>query len=123
MKSRVDAAHRLGRKVSAHAIGLAGIDAALRAGVNSIEHGDGLTPDVIDRMVKQGVYWCPTIFVGAYVAERRGGIWPKMVDLERIAFGEAVHRGLLPFISFGIDAGGHAWAENQTQELDTDGER
>ena len=41
------------------------IDAALRAGVQSIEHGDGLTPDLMDRMVRQRVYWCPTIYVGA----------------------------------------------------------
>jgi imidazolonepropionase-like amidohydrolase len=118
MKALVDEAHRLGRKVAAHAIGWDGIDAALRAGVNSIEHGDGLTPDLIDRMVKQGVYWCPTIFVGAYVAEGRGGIWPKMVGFERNAFGEAVRRGLLPYISYGTDAGGYAWTENQAQELD-----
>jgi len=39
------------------------------------------------------------------------------VDLERIAFGEAVWRGLLPYISYATDAGGYAWTENQAQEL------
>ena len=87
LKMFVDEAHRLGKRAAAHAIGWDGIDAALRAGFNSIEHGDGLTPDLMDRMVKQGVFWCPTIFVGAYVAEGRGGIWPRMVEIERIAFG------------------------------------
>ncbi|MGE0353736.1 MAG: amidohydrolase family protein [Gemmatimonadales bacterium] len=116
MKALVDEAHRLGRKVAAHAIGWDGIDAALRAGVNSIEHGDGLTPDLMDRMVAQGVYWCPTIFVGVYVAEGRGGIWPKLVDIERAAFGEALKHGVR--ISLGTDAGGYAWTENQAQELD-----
>jgi imidazolonepropionase-like amidohydrolase len=72
-KAFVDEAHRLGRKVAAHAVGWDGIDAALRAGVNTIEHGDGLTPDLIDRMVRQRVYWCPTIYVGVYVAQGRGG--------------------------------------------------
>src|SRR5712691_6165790 len=38
----VDEAHRLGRRVAAHAIGADGIAAALRAGVNTIEHGDGM---------------------------------------------------------------------------------
>jgi len=118
MQAIVGEAHRLGRRVAAHAIGWDGIDAALRAGVNTIEHGDGLTPDLIDRMVKQRVYWCPTIFVGAYVAEGRGGIWPQLVSSERAAFGEALKRGLLPFISYGTDAGGYAWSENQAQELD-----
>jgi imidazolonepropionase-like amidohydrolase len=115
-KTFVEEAHRLGRKVAAHAIGWDGIDAALRAGVNTIEHGDGLTPDLIDRLIKQGVYWSPTIFVGAYVAEGRGGIWPQMVDLERKAFGEALKRGVL--IAYGTDAGGYAWTENQAQEID-----
>jgi imidazolonepropionase-like amidohydrolase len=117
MKAIVEETHRLGRKVAAHAIGWDGIDAALRAGVNSIEHGDGLTPDLIERMVQQKVYWCPTIFVGAYVAEGRGGIWPRMVEFERTAFGEAIKRGALPYISYGTDAGGYAWTENQAQEL------
>ena len=117
LKAFADEAHRLGRKIAGHAIGWDGVDAALRAGFNSVEHGDGLTPDLIERMVRQKVYWCPTIFVGAYVAEGRGGIWPKMVDLERIAFGEALKRGMLPYISYGTDAGGYAWTENQAQEL------
>ena len=91
-------AHRLGRKVAVHAVGWDGIDAALRAGVNTIEHGDGLTPDLIARMVKQKVYWCPTIYVGVYVASGRGGPWPRMVELERQAFGTALKRGLLPYI-------------------------
>jgi len=115
LKMFVDEAHRLGKRAAAHAIGYDGIDAALRAGFNSIEHGDGLTPDLMDRMIKQGAYWCPTIFVGAYVAEGRGGIWPRMVDIERIAFGQAVAKGVK--IAYGTDAGGYAWTENQAQEM------
>ncbi len=117
MKAIVEEAHRLGRKVAAHAIGWDGIDAALRAGVNSIEHGDGLTGDLVERMKQQKVFWCPTIFVGAYVAEGRGGIWPKMVEVERRNFGEALRRGLAPQISYGTDAGGYAWDQNQAQEF------
>lgn len=115
MKTIVEEAHRLGKKVAAHTVGWDGIDAALRAGVNSIEHGQGLTDDLITRMVKQKVYWCPTIYVGVYVAAGRGGIWPKMVDLERIAFGKAVKAGAL--ISYGTDVGGYAWTENQAKEF------
>jgi len=98
LKMFVDEAHRLGKRAAAHAIGWDGIDAALRAGFNTIEHGDGLTPDLMDRMIRQGAYWCPTIFVGAYVAEGRGGIWPKMVEIERVAFGEAVRRGEMSYM-------------------------
>ncbi len=42
-KAIVDEAHRIGKKVAAHAIGSDGIAAALRAGVDTIEHGDGLS--------------------------------------------------------------------------------
>jgi imidazolonepropionase-like amidohydrolase len=115
LKMLVSEAHRLGRKVAAHAMGWDGIDAALRAGVNTIEHGDGLTDDLLDRMLAQKVYWCPTIFVGVYVAPGRGGIWPKMVELERIAFGKALRKGVM--ISYGTDVGGYAWTENQAQEF------
>jgi len=61
------------------------------------------------------VYWCPTIYVGVYVAAGRGGVWPKMVDLERIAFGKAVKAGAL--ISYGTDVGGYSWTENQAKEF------
>ena len=115
MKMLVSEAHRLGRKVAAHAMGWDGIDAALRAGVNTIEHGYGLTDDLLDRMIAQKVYWCPTIYVGVYVAPGRGGIWPRMVEFERNAFGKAVKKGVM--ISYGTDVGGYAWTENQAQEF------
>ena len=114
-KAIVDEAHRLGKQVAAHAIGWDGIDAALRAGADTIEHGDGLDDGLIDRMVQKKVYWCPTMYVGVYVAEGRGGVWPKMVELEREAFKKAVKKGLL--IAYGTDAGGYAWTENQAKEL------
>ena len=115
MKMLVTEAHRLGKKVAAHAMGWDGIDAALRAGVNTIEHGYGLTDDLLDRMLAQKVYWCPTIYVGVFVAPGRGGLWPKMVEFERDAFGKAVRKGVM--ISYGTDAGGYAWTENQAQEF------
>jgi imidazolonepropionase-like amidohydrolase len=43
MKTLVEKRTASGKKVAAHAVGWDGIDAALRAGVNSIEHGQGLT--------------------------------------------------------------------------------
>ena len=116
LKMMVTEAHRLGKKVAAHAIGWDGIDAALRAGVNTIEHGDGLTDDLLDRMVAQKVYWVPTIYVGVYVAGGRGGVWPQMVELERKAFGRALAKGVM--IGFGTDAGGFAWTENEAKEFE-----
>lgn len=117
MKAMVDEAHRLGHRVAAHAMTWDGIDAALRAGVNSIEHGYGFTPDLFDRMEKQGVFWCPTIFVGRYVSEGRGGVWLQMVDIVKRAFVTALGRPARDLIAYGTDAGGYAWSENQAQEL------
>jgi imidazolonepropionase-like amidohydrolase len=112
-------AHRLGRKVAAHAMGREGIESALRAGADTIEHGYGLDEEMMDLMVRRGTYWCPTIFVGAYVAEGRAAagapIWKTMVDLVRQAFGQAVRKGVR--ISYGTDAGGYAWTESQAREL------
>jgi imidazolonepropionase-like amidohydrolase len=116
MKMLVTEAHRLGKKVAAHAMGWDGIDAALRAGVNTIEHGDGLTDDLLDRMVAQKVYWVPTIYVGVYVAPGRGGSWPRMVELEKGAFAKALSKHVM--IAFGTDVGGFAWTENEAKEFD-----
>jgi imidazolonepropionase-like amidohydrolase len=55
------------------------------------------------------------MYVGVYVAEGRGGVWPRMVELEKEAFKKAVKKGLL--IAYGTDAGGYAWTENQAKEL------
>jgi imidazolonepropionase-like amidohydrolase len=116
-KAIVDETHRLGKKVAAHAIGSDGIAAALRAGVDTIEHGDGLTDAEIDELVKKGVYWVPTITVGAYVAPGRGGNWTKMVNLEKAAFQKALKKGVK--IALGTDAGGFDWKElNQAKEFE-----
>jgi imidazolonepropionase-like amidohydrolase len=119
VKALVDEAHRLGRKVAAHSMGREGIESALRAGVDTIEHGDGLDEEMIDLMVKRGAYWCPTIYVGVYVAEGRAAagapIWKDMVELERKAFAKALRKGVR--IAYGTDAGGYAWTENQAKEL------
>jgi imidazolonepropionase-like amidohydrolase len=115
----VGEAHRLDRRVAAHAIGKDGIMAALKAGVDTIEHGDGLDEESINLMSGKGVYWCPTIYVTAYVAEGRASsgntIWRSMLDLEREAFGLAVKKGVK--IAYGTDAGGYSWSENQAKEF------
>jgi imidazolonepropionase-like amidohydrolase len=119
MQAMVSEAHRLGRRVAAHAMGREGIDAALRVGVDSIEHGYGLDEELMDRMVKQGTYWCPTIYVGVYVAEGRAAagapIWLTMRELEAKAFGIAVRKGVR--IAFGTDVGGFSWDINAAKEF------
>jgi imidazolonepropionase-like amidohydrolase len=116
-KAIVTEAHRLGRKVASHAIGNDGIAAALRAGVDSIEHGDGLDAHQMEEMAQRGIYWVPTIIVGAYVANGRQGNWPKMVDTEKAAFQLALTKNVK--IAFGTDAGGFDWkALNEAKEFE-----
>src|SRR5205807_6211679 len=71
-KAIVDESHRLGHKVAAHAIGWDGIDSALRAGVDSIEHGQGITDDLATRMIAQSVTWCPTLMAYQYAIKKLG---------------------------------------------------
>src|SRR5439155_291903 len=90
----VDEAHRLGRHVAAHAIGSDGIAAALRAGVNTIEHGDGMTDSLAGVLAARGVYWVPTVTVSRYVAGPRGGPWEAMAEHQRRAFARALKQGV-----------------------------
>jgi imidazolonepropionase-like amidohydrolase len=59
----VAAASSRGRRVAAHAIGTQGIANAVDAGVHSIEHGSGLTPDLAARMAERGAFLVPTMTV------------------------------------------------------------
>ena len=115
LKTFVDEAHRLGKPTAAHAMAWDGIDAALTAGFDSIEHGSGFTEDLMDRAIKQGTWWCPTMYVGVWVAEGRGGIWKQLPAILAKAFRRGVEKGMN--IANGSDAGGYAWTENPAKEL------
>jgi imidazolonepropionase-like amidohydrolase len=116
-KAIVDEAHRIGKKVAAHAIGSDGIAAALRAGVDTVEHGDGLTDALMDDMARRGIYWVPTLTVGLYVAPGRGGNWQKMADLQKENFAKALKKGVK--VALGTDAGGFDWKKvNQAKEFE-----
>ncbi|GEQ87135.1 Xaa-Pro dipeptidase [Patiriisocius marinistellae] len=69
MKSIVAAAASLGRKVAAHAHEAEGVNAALRAGVNSIEHGSYLNDESIRLFQQTGAYLVPTLLAGVSVYE------------------------------------------------------
>lgn len=112
----VEEAHRLGHHVAAHAIGADGIAAALRAGVNTIEHGDGMTDSLADVLLARGIYWVPTVTVSRYVAGPRGGPWGPMVEHQQRAFARALKKGVK--IALGTDVGGFPWTElNEAQEF------
>jgi len=64
IKEVVNTAHALGRKVASHAHAAAGINAALRAGVDSIEHGSYADKESIKLFKKSGAYLVPTLMAG-----------------------------------------------------------
>jgi len=116
MKAIVDEAHRLRHKVAAHAMARPGIENAVTAGVDSIEHGIAIPDDLLDRMKAQGTYLCPTLTVTEYVAPGRGGVWAKTIpEFHHDSFARALRKGVK--IAFGTDAGGFPWDMNQAREF------
>lgn len=119
LKTICDEAHKLHRNVAAHAVGKEGIENSLKAGVNTIEHGDGFDDALIAMAKEKGAYWCPTLFVTEYVAEGRAAegrpIYKQMIGHQRRAFAKAVTAGVK--IALGTDAGGFAWDINEAVEL------
>jgi imidazolonepropionase-like amidohydrolase len=69
MKAIVADAHRLGRKVAAHAHGAQGILWASQAGVDSIEHGSYIDDVAIAEMKRNGTYLVPTLYLGDWFIE------------------------------------------------------
>src|SRR5215468_12545420 len=63
LRAVVETASTRGRHVAAHAIGTQGIANAVEAGVHSVEHGSGLTPELAERMAEQGTFLVPTLTV------------------------------------------------------------
>lgn len=82
----VEAAHAMGRRVTAHAHGVGGVNAALRAGVDSIEHGSYADAESF-RLLRQGSrYLVPTMMAGwwvAQLAERGGTLTPAQAEKAR----------------------------------------
>ena len=115
MRAIVDETHRLRHKAAAHAMARPGIENALNAGIDSIEHGIAIPDDLLDKMKAQGVYLCPTLTVTEYVAPGRGGIWTKIPDFHHDSFARAVRKGVK--VAFGTDAGGSPWELNQAKEF------
>jgi imidazolonepropionase-like amidohydrolase len=61
LRAIVRTAHALDKKTFAHCSGLEGLKVAVAAGVDSIEHGFFMTPDILDAMAEKGTAWVPTV--------------------------------------------------------------
>jgi imidazolonepropionase-like amidohydrolase len=110
MAKAVEVAHRANKKVMAHAHGTEGIKAAVRAGVDSIEHGSLLDDEGAQLMVQKGTWLVPTIDVELRTLEMGAsfGVEPVMmakekevVRLKRAGFEKALKYHVK--IAFGVD--------------------
>src|SRR5712672_726059 len=72
MRAIVADAHRLGRKVAAHAHGAEGIRWAAEAGVDSVEHGSYIDDAGIAAMKEHGTYLVPTLYLGDWMIDNAG---------------------------------------------------
>ncbi|MFB7880237.1 metal-dependent hydrolase family protein [Brevundimonas diminuta] len=121
LASIVEVAHRMGRQVTAHAHGVDGINAFLKAGGDSIEHGTYLDDASIQLFKQHNAWLVPTLMAGDFVARIASSpdnfftpaqtakaleAGPKMLDMAARA-----HRGGVR-IAFGTDTGVSAHGDN-----------
>lgn len=113
LKAIMDTGHLLGRKVAAHAHGTDGINAALRAGVDSIEHGSFLDDESIRLFNETGAFLVPTLLAGKTVVALAEipGYFPSSVSNKAKAVGPVIkdafaraYKGGVK-IAFGTDSG------------------
>jgi imidazolonepropionase-like amidohydrolase len=117
----VSEAHTHRIKVAAHATSDTGTRIAVEAGVDSIEHGDSIRPEIARQMAAKGIYLCPTLTVSSYVAGPRAQagapIWAEMPKILAKSLENCRKAGVK--VVFGTDAGGFPWTEiNQAQEFE-----
>jgi imidazolonepropionase-like amidohydrolase len=105
LKLAVAVARSAGIPIAAHATSAEGMRRAILAGVETIEHGDGGTPDLFRLMKEHGVALCPTLSVAGANAERK-----------KLVFKQALAAGVT--IANGSDVGVFAHGDN-ARELET----
>ncbi|WP_435416928.1 amidohydrolase family protein [Parerythrobacter aurantius] len=112
MKAIADTAHSLGLKVMAHAHGARGIEAAARAGIDTVDHGTYIDKAAADAMIANGTVLVPTLMAFQGISERLGkGIYTPVVEEKvravaetaKVFMGRAHKWGVK--IAFGTDAG------------------
>ena len=116
----VDEAHALRRKTAAHAHGNEGAKRAIKAGIDSIEHGSFMDDETLDMMKERGTYLVPTLIAGDSLREKieKGQYLPPAIVAKTKAalsarsqmFQHALAKGVK--IGFGTDAGVYAHGRN-----------
>ncbi len=106
MKLAVEVAKSAGIPVSAHSTSTEGARRAILAGVETIEHGDGLTPELLRLMKERGTALCPTLSVASAAT----------TENKKKVFKEALEAGIT--IASGSDVGVFAHGDN-AREIET----
>lgn len=113
IKAIVETAHDYGFRVAVHAHGAEGMKRAIRAGVNSIEHGTYMDDEAIALFKQYGTWYVPTLTAGAAVADsaKKPGFYPELVTPKALEIGPKIKATLAKAykagvkIAFGTDAG------------------
>ena len=120
LRAIVETAKDYGYKVAAHCHGAEAMKRAIRAGVNSIEHGTYMDEEAMTLMKKMGTYFVPTIIAGKSVADsaKKPGYYPDLVTPKALAIGPKIQSTFAAAyksgvkIAFGTDAGVYAHGKN-----------
>ncbi|MDF3125114.1 amidohydrolase family protein [Rheinheimera sp. 1928-s] len=120
LKAIVETAKDYGMTVAVHAHGKEGMDRAIEAGVDSIEHGTLMDQATMKLMKKHGTYYVPTISAGKWAAEKAAipGFFPELVRPKAAAIGPKIQQTFATAykegvkIAFGTDAGVGAHGDN-----------
>ncbi len=120
LEAIVSTARDYGFKVAVHAHGKEGMERAIKAGVDSIEHGTFMDKETMALMKKHGTYYVPTISAGKWVQDKAQieGFFPDLVRPKAAAIGPLIQQTFARAyeagvkIAFGTDAGVGAHGEN-----------
>jgi imidazolonepropionase-like amidohydrolase len=122
MQGIVEEAHKLGRRVAAHAHGAQGIRDAIRAGVDTVEHASLVDDEGLRLARERGTWFVMDIYNDDYILEHgaESGLLPESIAKER-ALGQQqrdnFHRALIAGVklAFGTDAGNYPHGDNARQ--------
>ena len=108
------------KKLAAHAMTRDGILAAINAGARTIEHGSGMDEECMKLMAAKGIFWCPTLFVNAFVAEGRAKAGSPINAYFQQSipaiFKKAIAAGVK--LAYGTDIGGYDWKLPQAKDFE-----
>jgi imidazolonepropionase-like amidohydrolase len=114
----VDEAHRERHRVACHARSVEGVQSALLAGVDTIEHGVYMTDEQLTQIQQRGIYYVPTLWDVEYSAERRHSPdLSKQFQIGRQTLIRAMRAGVK--IAFGTDIGGFDWQITPAKQMAT----